>query len=331
MKRNSISRRKFVGSAAAAAAFSIIPFNHSYSIGTQSRKPDSKIGGIQLGVTTYSYLSMPHSAEEVLGYLLQAGVSSIELRSVAEESLGLPQGPARQTRPSGVELSQQEKDERARVAAETREAQRKWRLSLPMKKYADMRKMYNDAGVKIHIAKFAPATWSDEEIDYAFTAAKVLGAYGVSDEIGEDACQRLGKFAEKHKSLAIFHQHGQNAQPGWTFDKFLAYSPAVMLNFDAGHYYGATGLHPNDIIEKYHTRISSIHIKDLTGPKSNPPNAYAVFGKGETPINDILLFLKKKKWPINVDLELETRSIPQGSDAAREVTRCIEYMKNILA
>jgi sugar phosphate isomerase/epimerase len=103
-----------------------------------------------------------------------------------------------------------------------------------------------------------------------------------------------------------------------------------MLNFDAGHYFGATGLHPNGIIERLHDRISSIHIKDKTGPKSNPADTNMPFGQGETPIADILLLLKKEKWPINVDVELEYR-IPVGSDAAKEVTKCIEYMRNILA
>jgi hypothetical protein len=41
------------------------------------------------------------------------------------------------------------------------------------------------------------------------------------------------------------------------------------------------------------------------------------------------LLLKKEKWPINVDIELEY-NIPEGSDAAREVAKSIEYMRNIL-
>lgn len=53
------------------------------------------------------------------------------------------------------------------------------------------------------------------------------------------------------------------------------------------------------------------------------------FGKGETPIADILLLIKKEKWPINVDLELEY-PIPEGSDPVMEVTKCIEYLRAIL-
>jgi sugar phosphate isomerase/epimerase len=325
MNNSTISRRKFVSTAAAAAAFTIVPLNYSCAGGTKTKKPNSKVGGVQLGLTTYSYLSMPHSLEECLGYILQAGVNAVEMRMVLEEGLGIPQRPPRLQR----DADENAKAEYAKVVAEIPEMQRKWRLSLPMQKYADLRKMYNDAGVNIHIAKFAPSGWSDEEIDYAFAATKALGAYGITDECSEAACKRLGSFAEKHKSLAIYHTHQQFAQPGFDIDKLLAYSPANRLNFDAGHYFGATGLHPNDIIDKYHTLIPMIHIKDKTGPKSDPPDTNRPFGKGETPIGDILLLIKKKKWPIDVFVEMEYQA-PEGSDAAKEVTKAIEYMRNIL-
>ncbi|MFO7620052.1 MAG: TIM barrel protein [Bacteroidales bacterium] len=326
MKKSVISRRKFLGTAVAAAAVSAVPFNYSFAIGTQTRKPNSKVGGVQLGCTTYSYRSMSMKVDDVIQYLLLAGINSIELRSVAEEDLGIPSAGGGRPR---ADMTEQEKAEAAKAAAAAREAQRQWRLSLPMERYTGMRKKFNDAGINIHIAKFAPSAWSDEEIDYAYRATKVLGAYGITDEIGEEACQRMGRFAEKHNSLAIFHNHAQPAEPGFSFDKFLAYSPANRLNFDAGHYFGATGIHPNTIIEKYHDKMPSIHIKDKTGPKGTPANANMPFGEGETPIADILLLLKKEKWPVNVDIELEYR-IPEGSDAARETAKCIEYMRNIL-
>jgi hypothetical protein len=327
MKNSSISRRKFISTAGTAAALAAIPFNYSFSIGNQQKKPNSKVNGVQLGCTTYSYGSMPHNVEEVIEYLLYADINTIELRNVAEESMGVPKDPARP--PRGIQLSEKEKADFAKAAKEAREIQRKWRLSLPMQKYTDMRRKFNTAGIDVHIYKLSTSTWSDEEIDYAFKASKALGAIGVSDEISEAEAQRLGKFAEKYKSLAILHSHSQAAQPGWTFDKFLAYSPANMLSFDAGHYFGATGLHPNGIIERLHNRISNIHIKDKTGPKNKIPNTNTQFGQGETPIADILLLLKKEKWPIYVDVEMEYK-IPEGSDASKEVKKCIDYMRNIL-
>ena len=326
MKTNDISRRKFISTtASAAAALAVVPVNFSFTSGQKQKKPNSKVAGVQLGCTTYSYRNMPHKVDEVIGYLLLAGIDQIELRSVAEEDLGLPQA---QQRPRGG-LSDKEKADFAKAAEEAREKQRQWRLTLPMSRYEDMRKKFNNAGIKVNIAKFAPSSWTDEEIDYAYNAAKVLGSIGITDEYSEAAIQRLGKFAEKHKSLAMYHTHQQPADPGFSFDTMFKYSPANYLNLDAGHYFGATGLHPNDVIIKYHDKMRSIHIKDKTGPKSTPAGANMPFGKGETPIADILLLLKKEKWPINVDIELEYQ-IPEGSDAAKEVAKCIEYMRNIL-
>lgn len=325
MKNRKISRRKFVGLATAASVFSTVSFHLSCKSGLQNKKPNSKVGGVQLGCTTYSYRNMPHRVDDVIPYLLLAGINSIELRSVAEEDLGIPSIPQR---PGGT-LTDIEKSEYQNAVEKAREAQRLWRLSLPMERYENMRKKFNDAGITVHIAKFAPSSWSDEEIDYAYNAANVLGSYGITDEMTEEACQRLGKFAEKHNSLAMYHTHGQVADPGFSFDRFLSYSPANRLNLDVGHYFGATGLHPNNVIEKYHDKIKSIHIKDKTGPKNATPDANMPFGLGETPIADILLLIKKEKWPINVDVEFEYK-VPEGSDPAREVAKSIEYMRNIL-
>ncbi len=324
MKSTDISRRKFVGTAVTAAGLVMVPFSFTEAA-PKKKKPNSKVNGVQLGCTTYSYRNMPHKVDDVIQYLLLAGINSIELRSVAEEDLGLPQVPAR---PRGS-LTDKEKADFAKTADEAREKQRQWRLNMPMSRYAEMRAKFNKAGIKVNIAKFAPSGWTDEEIDYAYNAAKVLGAIGITDEYSETAIQRLGKFAEKHKSLAMYHTHQQPAEPGFSFDTIFKYSPANYLNLDAGHYFGATGLHPNEIIIKYHNKMRSIHIKDKTGPKSNPAGANMPFGKGETPIADILLLLKKEKWPINVDVELEYQ-IPEGSDQAKETAKAIEYMRNIL-
>lgn len=328
LKRN-VSRRRFLGLTAAGAAMAFMPVNVAGVMdnGRQNiGKPDSKFGGVQVGAITYSWRSMPGTAQDILKYCIETGISSIELMgNTAEEYAGLPVTPVR----PGRNASDEEKAAYNKAAKNLTEAQRQFRITCPMEKYEELRKMYNDAGVNIHIVKFSPESWSDEEIDYAFNAAKALGAKGVSNEIGDKACQKLGPFAEKHGMYAIMHQHLQPGQAGWSFEKFLEYSPAIMLNFDAGHYFGATGLHPNGIIEKLHDRIVSVHMKDKTGPKGTPPNTNMEWGKGETPIADILLLIKKNKWPIYADIELEY-PVPQGSDAVIEVRKCVEYCKKIL-
>jgi sugar phosphate isomerase/epimerase len=204
-----------------------------------------------------------------------------------------------------------------------------WRLALPIVKVEEASKLFSDAGINVHIVKFSPSRWSDEEIEYAFKAAKAMGAKGVCDEISEEAVKKLGPIAEKHGMYAIFHNHMQFATEGFSYDPFLNVSPAVMMNFDAGHFFGSTGRHPNTIIEKYYNRILSIHLKDKTGPNTDPPNENQVWGQGEMPIADVLLLLKKNKWPIYCDIELEY-DIKSWSNAVKETKTCVQYARQIL-
>ena len=328
-----LSRRKFIGAAAAVATFAMVPLNFQFinePKQLKNTKPNSRFGGVQIGSSTYSWRAMPYSIENIIKYCLASKISSIELQGyIAEIYAGIPQAPISKG-PNVVLSGQERRDEYEKSSKLLAKEQRAWRLSVPMKKYEDLRKMFNDEGVEIHLWKASPENWSDDEINYSFNVAKALGAKGVGAEIGENAAKRLGPIAEKHGMYAIFHQHSQPKDPGWTFEKFLDYSPNNRLNFDAGHYFGCTGLHPNGIIERLHDRISTIHIKDKTGPKSNPAESNMPFGKGETPLSDVLLLVKKNKWPINVDIELEYK-IPEGSDAVSEVKRCVDYCKGILS
>jgi len=309
----------------AAIAFSVL---FSSCGGEKGDQPDSNFNGVQIGVITYSWRSMPSSAEDILDYCLETGISSIELMgNVAENYAGIPPSPPRPER--GVEMTEQERAEFRKAMEEARQKQSEWRLSAPMEKYEELHKMFEDAGVNIHIVKFSPAGWSDEEIDYAFNAAKVLGAEGVSNEIGHEACERLGRFAEKHDMFAIFHNHLQPGDPDFSFDEFLAYSPNNMLNLDVGHYFGATGKHPNELIVRLHDRIFSIHLKDKTGKNGDPPNTNMPWGEGDTPIGDILTLIQENDWPIRCDIELEYE-IPEGSDAVKETAKCVEYCREIL-
>jgi len=372
---NGISRRKFLGSTAAAAALTMVPLSFGFKEETAaaaagptaSDKPDSRFGGVQIGAITYSWRSMPGGLENVIKYCKEAGVSSIELMSGdLEDYLGAPKNPmsgrpagapaagvppagtapgaARPAgaapagapgaaRPAGAPAGgfQRQPLTPEQEAARTKYAQdlKNWRVGMDMSKVAAAKKLFDDAGIGIHIVKFSPARWSDEEIEYAFKVAKAMGAKGVSEEIGEDAVKKLGPIAEKLGMYAVFHNHMQFATEGFSYDPFLAVSPAVMMNFDAGHFFGSTGIHPNIMIEKYHDRIFTIHIKDKTGPKIEPANMNQVWGQGQVPIADVLLLLKKNNWPIYVDIELEYEIKP-WSDAVKEVRTCVQYARNIL-
>jgi hypothetical protein len=90
-----ISRRELMGGAAAIAASTIMS---RYALGGAGgrgvSKPNSNFNGVQIGAITYSFRGMPGSAEDLLKYLLQCGLSSVELMGDAAEQPDKSQGEA---------------------------------------------------------------------------------------------------------------------------------------------------------------------------------------------------------------------------------------------
>lgn len=353
------SRRAFLGqSAIALAGVAFIPSLFSCGGKSESSMPvatepssvegtvNSKFGGVQIGTITYSWRSMPGGLENIIKYCQQANISSIELMgSDLEAYLGAPENPmmkifaaaqAAATKPGEkpaprrMGLPQLTAEQQAEIK-KYNEDMKAWRLSLDLSKVESARKLVNDAGIGVHIVKMEPSRMSsDEELDYAFKVAKLMGAKAVTDEISLETAERAAPFAEKNDMYLAFHNHMQFAEEGFSVDPILAVSPAVMLNFDAGHFFGSTGIHPNEMLKKYHDRIYSIHIKDKTGPTvENEPNTNQVWGQGQMPLEDLLLLIKKEKWPIYCDIELEY-DVKPWSDAVREVGICVKYARQIL-
>ena len=288
---------------------------------------NSNYGGVQIGAITYSFRSIS-DIDQVLQACVDAGLSSVELMGTGiEEYLGVPENPLtfREMR----RLDEQS-DEKKDAYASYQEELKKWRYSdETMEKYVKLRKKFNDAGVNIHIYKWNSGM-SDEELDYSFKVAKTLGAVGITAEIGEETCTKIGAAAQRAGMLAIFHNHMQFAEEDFDVDKLLALNPANRLNFDIGHYFGSTGKDPAEFIEKYHDQIASIHLKDKTAKDHEVKgNVNKPWGEGQTPIKEVLLLIQENGWPIYCDIELEYE-IPEGSDPVKEVAICREFCKEIL-
>src|SRR5215510_13343040 len=112
-------------------------------------KPNSRINGVQIGTITYSYRSMPdQSAQALLKYVLANGISAIELMGEpAEQFAGAPSRGARGGGRGRGQLPPEQQEAQQVAQRESRENLRKWRLSVSMDRYKELRKLYNDAGV----------------------------------------------------------------------------------------------------------------------------------------------------------------------------------------
>ncbi len=211
------------------------------------------------------------------------------------------------------------------------EAERKWRLALPMSVFKDFRKMYNDAGVTIYAVKDM-RTGTDEELDYTFKVAQTLGATHVTTELMTNdsdgpAMKRLGDWAMKYKMFVAYHSHGQGSMNA--FDVCFAASPGNRSNVDFGHFTSAQG--PElalEFLNKFHDKIASYHLKDRTSPAHCALNL--PWGAGETPIKQILQTCSKNKWTMPASIEQEY-AIPADSDAVKETAKCLAYCRSVLA
>ena len=310
-------------SGAAALAASTVMSRYALG-GPAATKPNSKFNGVQIGAITYSYRGMPSTAEDLLKYLVQCGLSSVELMGEpVEQFAGVPSGGGR-----GGGRRGQMTEEQKKAQQQGQQEQLEWRLSVSMDKFRALRKMYNDAGVNIYIVKFGNignTNMPDGEIDYYFNVAKALGAKGITRELSEEAAKKLGPFADKHKIMIGFHNHTQ-MKPTTYEGPILSYGKYLGLNFDIGHYVAGTNESPIPIIRKYHDRILSLHLKDR---KVNN-GANLPFGQGDTPVALTLQLIKKEGWTFSSDIELEYQ-IPEGSDAVAEVTKCVQFCREALA
>ena len=310
------TRRVFLGQAAALAAWAVGP---GKVLGAEappmtaaaSGKPNSVFHGVRIGCITYSYRGGINSAEDTLKALIQDGLSEVELMGGPIQAYAGLRGAGPRPRPGTP----------AEPPAPPTDAQRQAQLA----KCQELRRMYNDAGVNIHIHKLDFGR-SDEEIDFTFLVAKALGCQGITTERSDTLAKKLAPFADKHKIWVAFHNHTNNYPVMDKPDPILAYGQYIGFNFDVGHYFAGTkGLSPIPVIEKYHDRIVSLHLKDRTAEGGNLP-----WGQGKTPLKEILQLMRKEKWTFPADIELEY-AVPQGSNSVAEVAKCVQYCKEALA
>ena len=309
------TRRAFLGSAVTVAAWAMAaprlkaapaPVNY----GSVQGKPNSVFNGVRIGCITYSYRGEINSAEDTLKALIQDGLSEVEMMGGPVETFTGIRGGGRGGRGGGAEQPPPPTD-----------AQRESQLA----KCRELRKLYNDAGVNIHLHKIGFGQ-SDEEIDFNFEVAKALGCKGITTERSDSMAKKLAPFADKHKIWVGFHNHTNNYPALEKADPLLEYGQFVGFNFDVGHYFAGTkGLSPIPVLEKYHDRIVSLHLKDRTADGGNLP-----WGQGKTPIKEILQLMKKEQWTFPADIEVEYK-IPEGSSAVAEVAKCLQYCKEALA
>jgi sugar phosphate isomerase/epimerase len=263
-------------------------------------KIDSKFGGVQLGVQSYSFRDL--SLDAAIAAMKNIGIGECELYMGHVEPAGL----------KGEQL-------------------KKWRLTTPLGYFEEIRRKFDNAGIELYAYSLNfNDRFSDQELDRGFQMTKALGTDIITTSTTLTCAERLVPFAEKYKVRVAMHGHDKTSDPNQfatpqSFARGLAMSKHFYINLDIGHF-SAAGYDPVSYIKEQHSKILALHIKDR---KKNHGPAVP-FGEGDTPIKQVLLLLKSKRYPIPANIEYEYNEYRPGLDTVTEVRKCFRYCKDIL-
>jgi hypothetical protein len=254
------------------------------------------VGGVQLGVQTSSFRDLrPKAGDDGVDTLIQA-MTACDVRDC---ELAAPLVEAAY----GGSASAHHAEISAMTPQMMRRELRKWRLRTPMAYFATIGARFEHAGITVSAYNYSPdSTFTDEEIDRGFSAAKALGATIMTTSMTPAIAKRVAPFADTHRMVV--------ALPAQLAAAALSMSPFFRINLDVGPS-TADNLDPVAFIRDHHTEIISLHLKDCRGNGG-----------------DALRLLKRERWPIHVYLEHESRG---AGTAVEEVKRCLAYAKQALA
>ncbi len=277
---------------------------------------DSTVGGVQIGVQTYSFRALPRSpggdqSEAIIEAMTRCGLGDCELWSPMLE-------PA-----SGVG-----RDASPDARQQARDALRRWRVETPLSHFEAIRDRFTAAGLTIYGFNYSVNdSFSDAEIDRGFEMARALGAEIITASSTLSAMTRVVPFAARHQMVVAVHNHSNTSDPNEfarpeSFATATALSPYVKVNLDIGHF-TAANYDPVAYLREHHASISNLHLKDRR--RDQGPNV--PWGTGDTPIREVLQLLQRERWPIRAHLEYEYRGSGSPVD---EVIRCYDYVKQAL-
>ena len=316
--------------------------------------PDSRFGGVQIGIISYSYRDLNLDLDATIKATAGLGISEIELMSNTVEEFagapaaqpfggrrgpgggpgGPPQGagqaaaPGQGRGPGGGGRRQMTPEQQAAMRAR-REELRKWRLSTSADTFKPVRKNFDDAGIDLHLLCFnMQDSMTDDEIDYAFQTAKALGVQAITTSTTVSMSKRIAPLADKHQMLVGYHGHDQTSDPNQfaTLESYAAafsYSKYNGVNLDIGHF-TASDYDAIAFIKEHHARITNLHLKDRK--RDHGPNV--PWGAGDTPLKAVLQLMKTEKYPFPGNIEYEYKG---EADVMTELKKCLQYCKDVLA
>jgi len=332
--------------------------------------PNSKFGGVQIGMITYSFRQgVPKP--EIVPDMAKLGLSEVELMSGDCEALAgapvAPAGPGRgaggggrgrgeptaapngcmSNTPSGQHSIAESGQAPARgggggrgrgpATPEQQEYQTKlhdWRIAATPDTWKGVRKQFNDAGIDIQILCYnMSVNTPDDEIDYAFHMAQGLGVRAISCSSTVTFAKRVAPYAEKYKMTWSGHGHADIFDPE-QFAKPETFDMLIGMNKYMGINLDIGHFWAGGFDPVPFIEKHHERITNLHIKDRTKPDKCMVSANlpfGQGDTPIKEVLLLMKKNKYKFPANIELEyNIPEGSDPVAEVGKCLQFCKAIL-
>src|SRR5687768_5165202 len=150
-----------------------------------ARLSGADIGGVRVGVQTYSFRELPRpDGGDAVDGLIQA----MKACGLDDCELWAPQVEPRVPRQGG------------------RDELRSWRVNTPLDHFRDVGNRFRAAGMAVHAYNYSfTSDMTDAEIDRGFEMTKALGAQYITASTSIPVARRVAPFADRHRMTVAMH------------------------------------------------------------------------------------------------------------------------------
>jgi hypothetical protein len=270
--------------------------------------------GLRLGLNTWSLraLSQGEAIPIIIQAMKQASLHDCQiLFTHVEPAKFNPVFPVGVFNPPKSSPTPQQLEEQKATAA----ALTKWRLSVPMSYFEDIRSTFEKQGLRIksYSARFGS---SEAEIDRLFLMAKALGADSIVTRLPATLTSMTAAAADKHRMIV-----GLQFSDLDELKKQLAASQYFRMDPDIGDLTKAK----IDALQFIQTNYSSMVAFDLKDAMPGGPSV--PFGEGAAHMKEVLQFLKEKQAPITAYVDCDYAGTGRSPE---EVEKCASYARGII-
>src|SRR5262249_5681117 len=164
---------------------------------------NSKINGVRIGVQSYSFRGL--SLDDAVKAMAEIGIGECELFSGhVEPRIGSPPGGGQRPPEAAGRTTPQGASPQGpggggmtpEMRRQRQEEMRKWRLTVSLDHFKNVRKKFDDAGIKLQAYNLSfNDNFTDEEIDRGFQMADTLGVKLITASSTLSSAKRAAPFS----------------------------------------------------------------------------------------------------------------------------------------